>query len=330
MDSTAEITWTADAEDRLQRAPVFLRGMVRRLAEKKAREQGITTITGEHLAQWKSQTMGAMGGAEGMQQAAAEMAEGRLPWTQAARERLATVPEFMRAMVRQIAEEIAAERGHLEVNVELLRKVEALGELEEEPQAELPWTDLATVMLQKKIEGAPEIAKEFVFKMLKRDAEDLARAKGYTAITAETLRALWEAPQEEVRWTEEAWRRLHTSPDFVRSGIKKAAERRARKMGAAEITSELLTRFRNEAMMKAVMRIRKLGFTELTFDAFDAAKGQVKRLVGNEQAEKRLEEIRAYMKEKPPGLKTGGVLGEALMQRFRKYLKGEGSLKGEE
>ena len=33
--------------------------------------------------------------------------EGRLPWTAAARERLTNVPEFMRAMIQQIAEEIA-------------------------------------------------------------------------------------------------------------------------------------------------------------------------------------------------------------------------------
>jgi len=34
-------------------------------------------------------------------------------------------------MTRQIAEEIARERGHLEVNVELFEKVEALGDLRE-------------------------------------------------------------------------------------------------------------------------------------------------------------------------------------------------------
>jgi uncharacterized membrane-anchored protein YjiN (DUF445 family) len=161
--------------------------------------------------------------------------------------------------------------------------------------------------------------------MLKSDAEDLARAEGFTEMTEEALAAVWEAPREAVRWSEQAWTRLQTSPDFVRSGIKKAAERRARKLGAAVITSDMLTTFRNEAMMKAVMRIRKLGYTELTFDAFDTAKQQVKRLQGNEQADKRLEEIRTYMTTKP----RVGVLGEALMQRFRKFLKGEGDLKGE-
>ena len=54
-----------------------------------------------------------------MAAAADQIEQGKLPWTAAARERLETVPEFMRHMTRQIAEELAKEGGHLEVNVEL-------------------------------------------------------------------------------------------------------------------------------------------------------------------------------------------------------------------
>ena len=36
--ASTEIRWTEGALQRMERAPVFLRGMVRRLAEKKARE----------------------------------------------------------------------------------------------------------------------------------------------------------------------------------------------------------------------------------------------------------------------------------------------------
>ena len=35
-----EVRWTEGALKRMERAPMFLRGMVRRLAEKKARELG--------------------------------------------------------------------------------------------------------------------------------------------------------------------------------------------------------------------------------------------------------------------------------------------------
>ena len=330
MTDSTEINWTPEALKTVERAPFFLRGMVKRLAEKKAKEQGIGTITPDHLTRWKNEAMGGLGGEKELHEAADQMKKGHLPWTLAARERLATVPEFMRGMFRQIAEEIAAERGHMEVNVELLEKVEGLGDVDEgTSREEMPWTPEAEAMLLKKIESAPSMAQEFVYQMVKHDAEDLARVKGISEVTATALKDLWESPQEEVQWSEDAWNRLQTSPDFVRSGIKKAAERRARKEGATVIQSEMLTRYRNQAMMKAVMRIRKLGFNELTFDAFEAAKQKVKRLKDNEQADKRLDEIKDFMTNKRKA-KEGDVLGEELMGRFRKYLKGEGDLKVKE
>ena len=118
-DSAAtDIRWTDGALKRMERAPAFLRGMVRRLAEKKARELGYEEITEDILDRFKSQMMGGMGGAAGMAEAADAMAQGRLPWTAAAKERLKTVPEFMRGMIQQIAEEVAREGGHMEVNVD--------------------------------------------------------------------------------------------------------------------------------------------------------------------------------------------------------------------
>jgi len=321
-----DVRWTDGALKRMERAPVFLRGMVRRLAEKKARELGYTEITEEILDQFKSQMMGRMGGESGMSAAAEQLEQGNLPWTAAAKERLATVPEFMRGMIKQIAEEIARERGHLEVNVDLFEKVEALGDLRETEGPPLEWTEGALARLQEKLKQSPPIAVEFVTDMLKRDTEDLAREKGVVHIDEATLLALWEAPQERVAWTDEAWKRLQTSPDFVRSGIRKAAERRARKLGLKEIDSDHLTTFRNQAMMKAVKRIRSFGYHELTFDAFDTAMAKTKRLQGNEQAEKRLQEIRGHFADPNAKKPEGGTLGAELMDRFRRYLKGEGTL----
>ncbi|TKS59055.1 MAG: hypothetical protein EWM72_02708 [Nitrospira sp.] len=323
---TTEVRWTDGALKRMERAPMFLRGMVRRLAEKKARELGYEEITEDILDQFKGQMMGRMGGESGMASAVEEMERGHLPWTASAKERLANVPEFMRGMIRQIAEEIAKERGHLEVNVDLFEKVEALGDLQEAAGLPMEWTEGALVRLQEKLKQSPPIALEFVTDMLKRDTEDLARDKKLTRIDEAVLRELWEAPQERVAWTDEAWKRLQTSPDFVRSGIRKAAERRARKLGLAEIDSDHLTTFRNQAMMKAVKRIRSFGYQDLTFDAFDTALQKTKRLQGNDQAEKRLQEIRGHFADPSTKKPEGGTLGAELMDRFRKYLKGEGSL----
>jgi hypothetical protein len=310
----------------MERAPIFLRGMVRRVAEKKARELGIAEITEEILDRFKGQMMGGMGGESGLASAAEAMAQGRLPWTAAARARLANVPEFMRAMIQQIAEEIAKERGHLEVNVELYEKVEALGDLQDAAGPAMEWTEDALVQLHEKVKESPPIAAEFVTDMLKRDAEDLARERGLSVIDAPGLSQLWETPQDRMAWTDEAWKRLQTAPDFVRSGIRKAAERRARKLGLAEIDSDHLTTFRNQAMMKAVKRIRAFGYSELTFDAFEAALQKTKRLQGNDQAEKRLQEIRGHFADPSTKKPEGGTLGAELMDRFRRYLKGEGSL----
>lgn len=320
------VVWTDEALKRMERAPAFLRGMVKRLAEKKARELGYPEITAEILDQFKGQMMGRMGGEAGLATAADQLAQGKVPWTAAALARLETVPEFMRHMIKQIAEELALERGHLEVNVELFEKVEALGDLQEQGGPPMEWTPGARARLEEKIKTAPPIAMDFVTDMLKRDTEDLAREKGISRIDEAALVQLWEAPLDRVAWTDEAWKRLQTSPDFVRSGIRKAAERRARKMGLKEIDSEHLTRFRNEAMMKAVKRIRSFGYRELTFDAFETALQKTKRLQGNEQAEKRLEEIRQHFKDPETKKPEGGTLGAELMDRFRKYLKGEGTL----
>ena len=173
-----EVRWTDEASNRLERAPLFLRGMVRRLAEKKARELGYAEITGEMLDQFKNQMMSGMGNESGMADAAEHMEQGCLPWTAAAKDRLDTVPEFMRHMIKQIAEEIAKERGHLEVNVELFEKVEALGDLREASGPPLEWSEWALTQFREKLKQSPPIAAEFVTDMLKRDTEDLARDKG--------------------------------------------------------------------------------------------------------------------------------------------------------
>jgi hypothetical protein len=49
-------------------------------------------------------------------------------------------------------------------------------------------------------------------------------------------------------------------------------------------------------------------------------------LQGNDQAEKRLQEIRGHFADPSTKKPDGGTLGAELMDRFRRYLKGEGTL----
>jgi hypothetical protein len=55
---SGEVRWTPEAEARVARAPFFLRGMVRRLAERRARAEGVEVITPELMARYKSEMMG--------------------------------------------------------------------------------------------------------------------------------------------------------------------------------------------------------------------------------------------------------------------------------
>ena len=229
-------------------------------------------------------------------------------------------------MTRQIAEEIARERGHLEVNVELFEKVEALGDLREASSSSVGVERGGVGPTSREIETVAADRRRIRHRHVEAGHRRLGEREGVTRIDEPMLLQLWDAPQERVAWTDEAWKRLQTSPDFVRSGIRKAAERRARKLGLKEIDSEHLTTFRNQAMMKAVKRIRSFGYDNLTFEAFDTALEKTKRLQGNEQAEKRLREIREHFADPDVKKPEGGTLGADLMDRFRKYLKGEGTL----
>ena len=308
-----EIRWTPEAEARVARAPLFLRGMVRRLAERRARAEGVAVITPELMTRYKSEMMGlAESGAYKVPQAAP-------PWTLEALALLDAVPAFMRPMTRRICEELAAEHGAAAVTPSLIREAEAEAETES-GVAPLPWTPEAEARLVGRLGQAPAMMADFVLRLFQRDIEVEARRAGLDRITAETVDRLWQTgPETPVQWTAEAWARLQTAPEFVREGIRKAAERRARRMGFTEITSPLLTRFRNQAMMKAVKRIRELGFTELTFEAFDAAAAEIRTVTLNPEAQERLETIRRYFTTERPGV-PGDLLGPDLMGRFRAYL----------
>ncbi len=309
-----EVRWTPEAEARVARAPMFLRGMVRRLAEKRARAEGVRVITPELMTRYKSEMMGlAESGAYKVPQQAA-------PWTPEALALLEAVPPFMRPMTRRICEELAAEQGAAAVTPALMQEAEAEAETET-ATAPLPWTPEARARLLARLGKAPAMMADFVLRLFQRDVEVEARRAGYAEVTAEVVERLWQAaPETPVRWGPEAWARLQTAPEFVREGIRKAAERRARRMGVAEIDSALLTRFRNQAMMKAVKRIRELGFTELTFDAFDAAKAEIRTVSLNPEAQERLDRIRRYFETERHG-EPGDFLGQDLMRRFRAHLK---------
>ena len=133
-----------------------------------------------------------------------------------------------------------------------------LGEDKQSAAPDMAWSAEALELLESRLSESPEMAMDFMFDLYKSDAEELCRKQGLETVTVDILKAAWETPHAEVLWSAEARSRLDNAPDFVRSGIKKAAERRARREGLMEIGSDDLTRFRNESMMKAVKRMKAM------------------------------------------------------------------------
>jgi hypothetical protein len=339
-EDTPAVRWTPDAEARLERAPAFLRPVVRKITEKRAREAGVAEITEEFLSRIKNETM------QGREPVAepGPFGAGReihpsshspihrftdrplVTWTQEARSRLEEIPPAMREIVTKIVEEAAGEAGEPIVTADLFDRIEEGGEAAVSERAALPWTEGAKELLELRLVRTPEPALPFARGALMGDVELEAARLGIAEITEESLKRIWseinaQGRERSVEWSEEAWARLQNAPEFVRAGIRKAAEKRARGMGARAITGPLLTKFRNEAMMKAVRRIRKLGFKELTFDAFDKAMETIPKLK-DPGARKRLADIRAYMAERG----DRHLLDADLMERFRKYLREGGNL----
>jgi len=124
-----------------------------------------------------------------------------------------------------------------------------------------------------------------------------------------------------VKWNPETLRRVESAPEFIRAGIKKAAEFNARREGLTVINDDDLTRFRNRAMMRAVRRMKGFGMQELNFDAFDIARQRVPRLKDNLQAKRRFSNIKNYVEshQQPGG--GLGLMDRELIDKMKAELK---------
>lgn len=91
--SPSEFTWTADAQEKLDRLPAFVKPMVQGSVETYARKQGFKTITLQVMDDSKNDT------ANGM------------TWSREAEQRLENIPDFIRPMARKEVERLAKERG---------------------------------------------------------------------------------------------------------------------------------------------------------------------------------------------------------------------------
>lgn len=205
-----------------------------------------------------------------------------------------------------------------------------------EPLIEQPKNVVWSAEAEKRLARVPS----FLRKMVRNRAENYVQELGLQTVTEEHLAALaakrfgadgpprpfagesaTQQPEVAVAWDEDALARVQSAPDFIRTGIRKAAESNARKEGLARITSSDLTRYRNNAMQRAVRRMKGFGMQELSFAAYEIARERVPRLKDNPEADRRFEAIQNFVaaRENP-----GELLGQDLLEQMKALLKDNG------
>ena len=94
--------WSAEAKERLDRLPSFVKPMVQSSVEAFARKQGYQTITLQVMDDSKSESSNGM------------------TWTPEAEKRLENIPDFIRPMARKEIERVAKERGIATITAQVM------------------------------------------------------------------------------------------------------------------------------------------------------------------------------------------------------------------
>lgn len=194
-----------------------------------------------------------------------------MSWSSEAKNILKQIPSFGRGMVIKNVESYAAKNNHHEVTLEVMR-----ASREE--------------MISNKRTAFPT----------KSENEDSTHREDKGQVHHDS----------EIPWAEEARKRVANAPDFVRPGIYKLMQKKARQHGYKEITSKFLSEIRDESMQLASKRIKNIGFDELRMDAWDKAKEKLK----SAQKKEVIDTIKAFLDERT-------IKNEGIITKFQAYLK---------
>lgn len=102
---TSDFTWSADAKEKLDRLPSFVKPMVQSSVEAFARKQGYKTITLQVMDDSKGESSNG------------------ITWTPDAEKRLENIPDFIRPMARKEVERVAKERGMATITAQVMDDV---------------------------------------------------------------------------------------------------------------------------------------------------------------------------------------------------------------
>ncbi len=120
-----------------------------------------------------------------------------------------------------------------------------------------------------------------------------------------------ERKEDDVEWDEDAKARLEDAPDFVRPGIRKLMQKRARERSQKKITTEFLTEIRNESMMLVTRRVKKMGFDKMEMSAWDKAKDIFKKSSVKKET---IDTIASFLDKRE-------VVNEDMIKKFESYLE---------
>ncbi|WP_419616100.1 radical SAM protein [Thiolapillus sp.] len=212
-----EISWTEDASRRLERIPGFLRKMVRKRAENHVRSLGEHTVTTDHLSTLAAKRFGDSFPVKRPDDRKPVGGTKPLAWTAEAVTWLEQLPDFLRDGIFTVAEDVARGEGRLEVNIRLLRRLEA----GDSSEPGLPWEDSATTLLNELLAQRSPQAALFVRPTLQNAAEREARRRSAIVVACEDVEKVFSTDLAGVSWSTEALQRVESAPDFVRAGIKR-------------------------------------------------------------------------------------------------------------
>ena len=210
-------------------------------------------------------------------------AEFNLPWTDEAKERLSNVPSFVRGMAIRGAEKYANENGFKEVTPEVMKA--ARENMGKENKSMFP-----------------------LGKMFKKKSEVDDKVKVDSDSNSDER--LYYLKDGKVPWKETAKKRVENAPPFVRPGIYKLMQKRAKEEGVNVITSEFLSKIRNESMLLAADRMKKFGFDDLKMEVFEVAKNKIR----NERKKFVIDEIKQFLDKR-------SNKNDKIISLFEEYLK---------
>ena len=184
--------------------------------------------------------------------------------------------------------------------------------------SDIPWTESA----EEKLEKIPFFARSIV----KLGVEKYAKENDIAEITPEVMSAsapdrppMFGQPDsadkvsgdstEDLPWDDDARARVEDAPEFVRPGILKLMQKRAKARGKERIDGDFLTETRDESMMLVTKRMQNLGFDELDMSAWDKAKQKFKK---DEKKVTVIDRIKGFLDERPEK-------NTAIMEKFGSF-----------